>query len=227
MASWSWRCEYELKHSYNAKFITFTYSDDFLPQSGTLVKSDLQKFFKRYRKAISTQPDPLPIKYFACGEYGGKTRRPHYHAIMYNCDVETVERTWNMGAVHYGDVTPASIMYVLKYMVKSTSKPDGLAPEFQLMSKGFGAGYLQQEKSIQWHNADAENRYYLPLHDLKIPMPRLWKQIIFPEYKRKWLSKKWKQEFNDRSPPDSKTENDLAFESQRKLNLHQNKRDKI
>ena len=58
-----------------------------------MVKADLQKFFKRLRRDTNT-----PIKYFACGEYGKRSRliqtrsgrlyqtdgdRPHYHFILY------------------------------------------------------------------------------------------------------------------------------------------------
>jgi hypothetical protein len=31
------------------------------------------------RKKIS----PLKIRFFHCGEYGDKTRRPHYHALIF------------------------------------------------------------------------------------------------------------------------------------------------
>ena len=41
-----------------------------------LKKSDFQKFIKRLRKDYD-------IKYFACGEYGDKTLRPHFHAILF------------------------------------------------------------------------------------------------------------------------------------------------
>jgi hypothetical protein len=34
---------------------------------------------KRLRKKIQ----PLKIRFFHCGEYGDKTRRPHYHALIF------------------------------------------------------------------------------------------------------------------------------------------------
>ncbi len=44
----------------------------------TLSKSDLQLFFKRLRKNYGKE-----VRYFACGEYGPKHYRPHYHLLFY------------------------------------------------------------------------------------------------------------------------------------------------
>ena len=71
-----------------ALFLTMTYDDEHLPVvydpatervRATLVKTDFQKYIKRVRKSIH----PQKIRYFACGEYGEETQRPHYHAIIY------------------------------------------------------------------------------------------------------------------------------------------------
>lgn len=227
MASWAWRLQYEYKQSYFAKFITLTYSDEHIPKNGYLQKSDLQNFFKRYRKHLHRLPDPIPIKYFACGEYGGRTGRPHYHAILFNADVDIIEKAWNKGAVHYGDVNEATIMYTLKYMVKNKDKSTDRPPEFQVMSKGLGTGYLKSQPNIDWHNADYLNRYYLPLHEMKVPMPRLWKQIIFPDYKRKHVNKVFKRKKAEEPELDAHTQNVIAFESQRKLSTHSKNRNKV
>jgi hypothetical protein len=40
---------------------------------------------KRLRKKIS----PLKIRFFHCGEYGDKTRRPHYFPLMDNVHIST------------------------------------------------------------------------------------------------------------------------------------------
>ena len=225
MCSWAWRLQYEYKKSNFAQFITLTYSEDFIPQNGYLVKADLQNFFKRYRKALNAKiKDPLPLKYFACGEYGDTTDRPHYHAILFNPEINIVENTWKKGAVHYGPVNDATIMYTLKYMVKENKRQDKPS-EFQLMSKGLGTGYLDNEKNIAWHNADYENRYHLPLHDLKVPMPRLWKQLIFPDYKRAKINKAFKRKKALEEPLTTKQEMEKYQQSQQKLSTK--KRNKI
>ena len=69
-----------------ASFVTLTYSDSFLPVNDagivTLRKSDFQKFNKRFRINLMRNNFNIPYKFIACGEYGGKLSRPHYHIIM-------------------------------------------------------------------------------------------------------------------------------------------------
>lgn len=90
---WANRCMLEGEHSTSMYFITLTYNDEHLPlvdnnfsdsgefsPHGTLYLRDLQLFFKRLRKSY---PDSH-IRFFACGEYGDITHRPHYHAILFN-----------------------------------------------------------------------------------------------------------------------------------------------
>lgn len=75
---WAIRCVHESQFHDENCFITLTYDDDNLPDSNSLVKSDIQKFFKRLRKKINKK-----IKTLYCGEYGDKFGRPHYHAIIF------------------------------------------------------------------------------------------------------------------------------------------------
>jgi len=68
-------------------FLTLTYNDEHLPEGGTLVKRDLQLFMKRLRKEYGEG-----IRFFACGEYGDRNLRPHYHLILFNSpDVDLVK----------------------------------------------------------------------------------------------------------------------------------------
>lgn len=47
-----------------------------------LRKSDLQKFVKRLRFSVAQMYD-AEIRYFACGEYGPRHFRPHYHILLF------------------------------------------------------------------------------------------------------------------------------------------------
>lgn len=113
-----------------SSFVTLTYDDSHLPAEG-LVKADLQKFFRRVRKS------GRPFRYFACGEYGGRTRRAHYHAILFGLDFSSDRRfhsfsrnarlyssdvldgLWSKGRCLIGDVSYHSCSYVARYVVKS------------------------------------------------------------------------------------------------------------
>lgn len=145
ISAWSFRLMQEDKNSLSANFITLTYDTKHVPISRngfmSLDKRDLQLFFKRLRKNQNTKGNiyNTPIKYYAVGEYGGTTNRPHYHLILFNASIELIQESWQKGQVHYGTVSGASIGYTLKYMSKPSRIPmhknDDRIPEFSLMSK--------------------------------------------------------------------------------------------
>lgn len=187
-SAWSFRLMQEERISSSAHFITLTYDTKYVPitRNGfmSLDKRDLQLFFKRLRKRNSNQ-----LKYYAVGEYGGRTFRPHYHIILFNVELPTISPSWELGHVHYGQVEAASVGYTLKYISKPKRIPqhrnDDRLPEFGTMSKRLGASYLS-EKMKEWHLADMDNRMYCNLLDgKKIAMPRYYKDRIYDEQQRK------------------------------------------
>lgn len=190
-SAWSFRLMQEEKVSTSAHFITLTYDTSHVPltENGymSLEKRGVQLFLKRLRKL---HPATTPtIKYYAVGEYGGKTKRPHYHIIIYNADITLLQPAWPLGQIHYGTVSGASIGYTLKYMSKKRQIPahrnDDRVPEFALMSKGLGANYLTPAM-VKWHYRDLLNRMYCALLDgKKISMPRYYKQILYSDEERK------------------------------------------
>lgn len=125
------RCLHEKKLHRDNCFITLTYDNEHLPEGGTLVKRDLQLFMKRLRKEFGEG-----IRFYACGEYGDVTSRPHYHAIIFNHDFRdrrlfsdanskapiftsaVLDRIWQKGHCTVGDVTFDSCAYVARYVMK-------------------------------------------------------------------------------------------------------------
>ena len=77
---WAVRCVHENKMHDVSSFVTLTYDNDYLPSGGTLVKRDLQLFMKRLRRSRDEK-----IRFYACGEYGDATQRPHYHLLLFGC----------------------------------------------------------------------------------------------------------------------------------------------
>lgn len=151
-------------------FVTLTYEEKHLPMSAsgypTLSRLHLQLWLKRFRVEIA----PLKIRFYACGEYGEKTQRPHYHLALFNfpmcmagrtirdvrtnrpmawkcCSVcQVIYKTWGMGDVDVGELTTESAQYVAQYVTKKMTKPDderlnGRYPEFSQPSlRGGGIG---------------------------------------------------------------------------------------
>lgn len=186
-SSWSFRLIKESEKSTSALFVTLTYDTRYVPitKNGfmSLLKTDVQKFMKRLRKRSSEK-----LKYYACGEYGSKTMRPHYHLILFNASVLDIEHAWalddkKIGEIYVGKVSDASVGYTLKYISKDGKIPlfpgDDRLPEFSLMSKGLGKNYLTKEM-IEWHHNNLTERVFVPLKDgKKIAMPRYFKDKIY------------------------------------------------
>lgn len=134
---WAMRCVHEASLHDDNCFITLTYNSENLPSDGGLDKSHFQKFMKRLRKRFPENK----IRYFMCGEYGDKSNRPHYHAILFGFNFSdwvfatrsssghdvftspTLEKIWGLGFVTVGTVTFDSAAYVARYVVKKINGP--------------------------------------------------------------------------------------------------------
>lgn len=151
--SWSERLIRELEYWPDARFITLTYDDNYLPERGTLIPRDLSLFNKRLRKSLRQRK----IRYYAVGEYGDRKGRPHYHGIYFGLglsDYKLVDDAWGKGRVHLGTVTMLSINYVTAYITKKLwgfvaqreYTDRGLEPPFSRVSKGLGERWLNDNK---------------------------------------------------------------------------------
>lgn len=169
--AWALRCHLELQDHPAAVFTTLTYADS--PQ--LLWKPDLQLWLKRLRKKMAA----TRIRFFAVGEYGEVTQRPHYHAILYGlcCDHrEQIEQTWQHGHTHTVPVTPAAIAYVAGYCQKKigwrlTRQVDSSTgevlyePPFREMSRRPGIGANAKRYPHNW-------RAHAIYQGSRIPVPR-------------------------------------------------------
>lgn len=176
VSGWSFRLQQQAKIASSAWFVTFTYTTLTVPITPkgrmSLDRRDFQLFLKRLRKCQGLKK----ISYYTCGEYGTEKYRPHYHAIMFDVDLKNlvgeamatkamcnresmlIGKTqmdcplWGKGHVTIGQVSPASIGYVLEYISKKERIPqykgDDREPEFSLMSKGIGANYFSHGQKI-------------------------------------------------------------------------------
>lgn len=116
--------------------LNLTYDDNHLPEHGQLWKDDLQRFFKRLRKQFK-------FRYVASGEYGEKTRRPHFHIALFGVDFnhdrvlfgranggdrtyisESVSRHWTKGNHLIGTLNFESAAYIARYIMKKLKGPN-------------------------------------------------------------------------------------------------------
>lgn len=234
VSGWSFRLVQEDKRAYTSAFVTLTYNTKNIPigickncnteeevnnykGSGykTLCKKCLQNFFKRLRyyekeeRYLSDSRNNCPIRYYACGEYGSKHYRPHYHIILFNASVKAIEKAWTkdgkpLGDIFYGTVAEASIGYCLKYINKPSKIPmhknDDRLKEFAIMSKRLGDNYIN-ERTKKWHHSNLENNFYLPLQGgKKASIPRYYKQKMFSKEQLKAVAFFKKQQKEKEEP---------------------------
>lgn len=173
---WSFRLMQEYKVAKSAAFITLTYSPKFVPDTG-VSKPHFQKFMKRLRKKSGKK-----LRYYAVGEYGTKTNRPHYHAIIFNYEgnEKFLQSVWPYGIVHIGKVSEASVRYTTKYVIQRIQWPKNsqMARPFSLMSRSYGLGlnYLTDEM-VQWHRSNKAN--HTLQYGIKGRLPRYYKDKIW------------------------------------------------
>lgn len=164
-------------HDY-CSFITLTYDDDHLlyynsvtgsfSDLPTLDPAHLKNFLKRIRRSVA----PRKLRYYAVGEYGDKSWRPHYHIALFGyepcwrgetrkdyhskgrscclpCDL--LKEKWPYGGVDNARVEAASAGYIAGYVTKKLTKADdqrlqGRYPEFSRMSRKPGLGAIDIDK---------------------------------------------------------------------------------
>lgn len=135
---WAVRCVHEASMHAENCFLTLTYRDEELPPGRSLVKSDFQKFMKRFRKRVDVEFG-TKLRFYYCGEYGEQFGRPHYHACIFGFDFPDkmpwksnsngdivyrsamLEELWTLGHSSVGSVTFQSAAYVARYVMKKVN----------------------------------------------------------------------------------------------------------
>lgn len=159
---WTHRMMLEAAKSSSSAFVTLTYDDEHLPKDGSLNPRDLQLFIKKLRERVDFR-----FRFYAVGEYGDQTSRPHYHIGLFGfpvcnflrtqhlrqkcCDVcHLIKSVWGMGGIDVGSLEKDSAQYLAGYITKKLTKPDdpllnGRYPEFARMSRKPGIGHAAVE----------------------------------------------------------------------------------
>lgn len=158
---WQIRCVHEAQLWPQNCFLTLTYSDENLPDNSSLEHRDFQLFMKRLRESRDER-----IRFFMCGEYGPQTLRPHYHALLFNCDFrdrklagksgsgfifytsEELSNLWRLGHATVQDMSSETAGYCCSYVFDKVTGDDAEAhyglrkPEYCACSLKPGIGAL-------------------------------------------------------------------------------------
>lgn len=199
---WATRGSRELAQWPSSVFVTLTYDDAHLPPDNSLRKKDVQDFIKRLKKFYrSTKQNPIRQSY--CGEYGEKTKRPHYHVVLYNCDFtdkkrhyisdgghqvftsSILTRLWGHGLAEFGFAQPASIAYLYKYILKKKTRKEKNQP---LVIERDGITYEVAHEFIEssrnpgigaWtRNSDSLKKGFLTVNGVKKKIPKYYMEDL-------------------------------------------------
>jgi len=205
---WAIRITHEQQMHKVSCMLNLTYDDEHLPEHGQLIKADLQKFFKRMRKA------GYKFRYVASGEYGDVSRRPHFHIALFGVDWHAdrvpfgssggdrtyislrVRKLWPQGNHLIGSLNFESAAYIARYILKKIKGPNASPmplysnietgeivlpnPEFMLMSKGRNRG---QGIGGSWFSDYFMSDVFphagvVTVQGSKAPVPRYYKTLL-------------------------------------------------
>lgn len=100
---------------------------------------DVQQFMKSLRGNISKRRGSARVKFYAVGEYGERTHRPHYHIALFGEDFSDDRRKWRTagsytawrssrlealwphGNAEIGELTIDSAAYIARYVLKKVN----------------------------------------------------------------------------------------------------------
>jgi len=216
---WAIRCIHEAQMYENNCFVTLTYKE---PCNPKLDYTDFQKFMKKLRK---TQNEPIGM--FVTGEYGEKTKRPHWHAIIFNWsprDAEykysndrgdrvyssaTLENIWGHGITEFGSVTFESAGYCARYAAKKLVHGKDNEHEYQPISKK-SSKHAIGKKWLERFYTDVFAFGRLLLSD--------GTESGIPRYYEKWLKKEKPEEWEEYTK-NVKTAKMMAAEEKNKAEL--------
>lgn len=129
--------EFHLPGTPGSSFLTLTFRDGCLPSDNSVSKATIQDFVRRLRRLLgSTRAGGPKLRYLACGEYGSKRKRAHYHLLLFGhsfpdrvlykvtevghrlYESEVLSKAWPFGLAIIGDVSYETARYVGGYVTK-------------------------------------------------------------------------------------------------------------
>ena len=136
------RAMHEAKMHKENIFLTLTYSEENL-KSPRLNYYDFELFMKRLledlNRNITCKENRHILPFMVTGEYGDKTKRPHWHVLLFNyrphdaqhhryTDLghqvfksDYIAKIWKHGFIEFGEITMESASYVGRYAAKKLS----------------------------------------------------------------------------------------------------------
>lgn len=148
---WAVRCVHEAKMHRDNCFLTLTYDNDHLPADWSISVRELQLFMKKLRTTLF-RLHGVRVRFYACGEYGDTTQRPHYHILLFGYDFGDkrlyssnargdniytsafLDALWGKGQCKIGEVNFETAAYVARYCMKKVSGKERDAGHYMVIT---------------------------------------------------------------------------------------------
>ncbi|QCS36255.1 replication initiator protein [Capybara microvirus Cap1_SP_188] len=206
---WANRMTLEAMYHSSCFFLTLTYDDAHLPEQHLQKNGDIspihslnKKHFQDFMKRLRWKFRDVEIRYYACGEYGEKSMRPHYHAIIFGLPLDRLgdaiysgcssgfkvfaytelSKLWVFGNHIVAEANWQTMAYTSRYITKKQFgigskiyEELGYIPEFSLMSRKPGIGKIWLDASR--YSVLDDKAIYIPGKG-KQPIPRYFKEKL-------------------------------------------------
>lgn len=181
------RCHHESQMHEHNSFITLTYNDGNLPRDFSVDPRVFELFLKRLREKIE-----VPIRFFGCGEYGGKTFRPHYHSLIFGFAFPDrrlhgytkrgypiyisaeLQKLWPYGFSSIGNVSWRTAAYTARYTLKKIDDTQQLP-----------AGVTSWDQ-VRVHHASYYTRFHPLTGEVVTVQPEFLRMSRMPGLGRSW-----------------------------------------
>lgn len=173
-------------------FVTLTYNNLNRPKDG-VCKSHVQNFLKRFRVNVERYCGfETNIRFYACSEYGKKTKLPHYHLLLFNLPLlqanhvqDLVQKSWSyMVSKKTADELPSKLD---KYGRPIYKYYDAAASRWRAL---YGYTHIQI-------STEGRCRYAMKYMRKDADVPRGMNDVFFLSSRRGGLGSKWIEEHLD------------------------------
>lgn len=209
---WKVRLMEDLRVNKNAKFVTFTFSDESLQELDNDIKGEIEgynrdneilslgvrRFLERWRKLFGKS-----VRHWIVSELGSKlTERIHLHGLLWTDEsMDVIQERWGYGNVILGDgkkhyVNEETIGYIVKYISKVDEKHKEYNSKIYT-SKGIGANYMQRKDFERNKYIEGETiETYKTRQGLELGLPIYYRNKLYSEDEREklWIEKLDKEE---------------------------------
>ena len=198
--SWYIRLQEEIKVNKTGKFVTLTFSNEYIYKLSENLKSEgynldndickiaVRRFLERWRKKHKKS-----VKHWLVSEIGGHgSENIHLHGIIFTDNVKDIKEIWKYGYVFIGDyVNCKTISYITKYITKTDVKHKYYT-QIVLCSPGIGSNYINSHnaKNNIYKGKDT-NEFYKNQQGYKMNLPIYYRNNIYNDNEKEnlWLMK--------------------------------------